>query len=596
MSADENKSDSVWLFTYGTLFWDCEFAYKERQVGFIHGFKRRYDWIDNHCRGLPGSEGRVVTLCEVSSEASEEDLLEYKKLPPSESHELDDACCWGKVFRFKRNKFEAKIKDEVTKRYPEGFQEVRTTFYPMGENMDPIENVLCYMGKRPCDSVAGDSTNSEIADIIVNATGIRGSNASYAKNLAQGLRNLDISQSKAPQIFQIEKLVNRKLEVKKQEDYLKRALDYYFNKVDTDKNGVVTVPEFVKLALSFSEENKDDDSVVAEIIRSIDKDKDGAINREEFMAYFLDRFRQSNSTSRPTSIFLQRMINKDGIKGGFQDIDLVDRILFGVQQVNEKDLMDETDGSELMGLEDYLDKNQSFYQKLNCLANDKAKRILEFMFPNSIEESMNLWFGKSPATDDYIQKEFGKMVVEARDGQYDDWVAHPLECLALIILLDQFPRNIYRHKPEMYASDYKAQGIVAQILYLGHHRYLSPLHAVFMPCLVLTHAENVHLQKLCVTIWNHYVQKKLKPNDPLFTFEGIFLNHLKVVEKFKRFPHRNEIHGRKSTPEEVKFLDDPAFRFDLPLVFKEDGTVTFAPTEEFNNRQQLVEDILENED
>ena len=75
----------------------------------------------------------------------------------------------------------------------------------------------------------------------------------------------------------------------------------------------------------------------------------------------------------------------------------------------------------------------------------------------------------------------------------------------------------------MYASDNKAQGIVAQILYLGHHRYLSPLHAVFMPCLVLTHAENVHLQKLCVTIWNHYEQKKLKPNDPLFTFEGIFL-------------------------------------------------------------------------
>ena len=109
-------------------------------------------------------------------------------------------------------------------------------------------------------------------------------------------------------------------------------------------------------------------------------------------------------------------------------------------------------GSELMGLEDYLDKNQSFYQKLNGLANDKAKKILKFMFPNSMEESMNLWFGKSPATDDYIQKEFGKMVVEARDGQYDDWVSHPLECLALIILLDQFPRNIYRHK--VHPSDF----------------------------------------------------------------------------------------------------------------------------------------------
>ena len=57
-----------------------------------------------------------------------------------------------------------------------------------------------------------------------------------------------------------------------------------------------------------------------------------------------------------------------------------------------------------------------------------------------------------------------------------------------------------------------------------------------------------------------------------------------VVEQFGHFPHRNEIMGRESTPEEVKFLNDPAFRFDLPLVIKEDGTVTFAPTDEFNNR------------
>ena len=99
-----------------------------------------------------------------------------------------------------------------------------------------------------------------------------------------------------------------------------------------------------------------------------------------------------------------------------------------------------------MGLEDYLNKNQDFYNQLESLANANAKKILKFMFPNSMAESMNLWFGKSPQTDDYITKTFGKIVLEARDGKYDDWVAHPLECLALIILLDQFPRNIYRHK------------------------------------------------------------------------------------------------------------------------------------------------------
>ena len=120
-----------------------------------------------------------------------------------------------------------------------------------------------------------------------------------------------------------------------------------------------------------------------------------------------------------------------------------------------------------MGLEDYLDQNHSFYQKLECLANDKAKNVLLYMFPNSLEESMNLWFGKSPETDDHIKREFGKMVLEARDGKYDDWVAHPLECLALIILLDQFPRNIYRHKVN-------AHNIYLDILSFKHNNsYLS---------------------------------------------------------------------------------------------------------------------------
>ena len=73
-------------------------------------------------------------------------------------------------------------------------------------------------------------------------------------------------------------------------------------------------------------------------------------------------------------------------------------------------------------------------------------------------------------------------------------------------------------------------------------------------------------------------------------------NHLTVVGQFGHFPHRNEIMGRESTPEEVNFLNDPAFRFDLPLVFKEDGTVTFAPTEEFNNRQKLVDNFLDKEE
>ena len=87
-----------------------------------------------------------MTLKEVPSDASEEDLVEYKKLQPSEDHELDDQCCWGKAYRFKRNKWEGGIEKRLMKRLPEGFKEMRTTFYPTGEDMDPIEDVLCYVG------------------------------------------------------------------------------------------------------------------------------------------------------------------------------------------------------------------------------------------------------------------------------------------------------------------------------------------------------------------------------------------------------------------------------------------------------------------
>ena len=78
-----------------------------------------------------GSEGRIVTLCKVPSDASKDDLIKYQKISPSEENKLDNVCCWGKAYKFKRNKWEEEIKEKLIKRYPEGFKEIRTTFYPM---------------------------------------------------------------------------------------------------------------------------------------------------------------------------------------------------------------------------------------------------------------------------------------------------------------------------------------------------------------------------------------------------------------------------------------------------------------------------------
>ena len=75
-----------------------------------------------------------------------------------------------------------------------------------------------------------------------------------------------------------------------------------------------------------------------------------------------------------------------------------------------------------------------------------------------------------------------------------------------------------------------------------------------------------------------------------------FRYHLQVVDQFGHFPHRNEILSRTDTPEEAEFLKNPAFRFDLPLVYGEDGSCRFEKTDEFNQRQKLAEEALKDED
>jgi len=215
-----------------------------------------------------------------------------------------------------------------------------------------------------------------------------------------------------------------------------------------------------------------------------------------------------------------------------------------------------------------------------------AKRVLDFWFPASLTDAMMLWFGKSPSLDAEIEAKFGDLVEKAAKGDLDEWTSDPCECLALLILLDQFPRNIFRHMPKMYDTDAKAQSVCMKVLYHNFHRTISPLQAIFMPCLVLTHSEHYHHQELCVDIWCHLIQHSLPADDPLRIFGMIFLNHLKVVARFGRFPHRNEILGRVTTAEEREFLNDKSFRFDLPLHYTDDGKVVFEETEDFATKSR----------
>ncbi len=208
---------------------------------------------------------------------------------------------------------------------------------------------------------------------------------------------------------------------------------------------------------------------------------------------------------------------------------------------------------------------------------DKPDQVLQYMLRPCIDDCLDLWFGKSAQTDQDIGKRFGADVVLAAGGFYDPWALdaeHPRGLVALVMLLDQFPRNIYRDTAQMYAGDTRCQAIVEQALCAGMAERLRPIERVFL-CLVLTHSERLVDQRLCMALWGH-TMAELTPQDPLRVFQDIFQRHLVVIERFGRFPHRNTVLQRTSTAAEEAFLGDGSFRFDLPLVRRPEGGFSFA--------------------
>ena len=258
------------------------------------------------------------------------------------------------------------------------------------------------------------------------------------------------------------------------------------------------------------------------------------------------------------------------------------------------------DGQQHMEREDI----EALQRELHSLAIDgrvhftsaeqlKAENIIAFVFRPTVEQCLELWFGKSQKTDQEIWSKFGEDVSLASQGVYDHWALsteHPRMLLALILLLDQFRRNIYRNTSEMYAADRHCLSLVKRAIKLGGMERLSLIERVFL-CLVLTHSEALAEQHLCLQEWEK-IQMELGQTDPLRVFHEIFSRHLAVIERFNRFPHRNDLLGRESTSEEMAFLTDAEFRFDLPLVRRPDGEFCFQGTIEGRKVEQIEGQII----
>ena len=177
-----------------------------------------------------------------------------------------------------------------------------------------------------------------------------------------------------------------------------------------------------------------------------------------------------------------------------------------------------------------------------------ADDVLSFWFDENIKP---LWFKKSKEFDREVKEKFIVLYQLAKTGALNSWQNQATDILALIIVLDQFPRNMFRNSDRAFATDSMA---VELTKYAVNHNYQQDLTAeqqafLYMP---LMHSESSADQALCVELF-----EKLGREDNL----KFAIKHQEIINRFKRFPHRNQILGRDSTAAEREFLTQPGSSF-----------------------------------
>ena len=165
------------------------------------------------------------------------------------------------------------------------------------------------------------------------------------------------------------------------------------------------------------------------------------------------------------------------------------------------------------------------------------------------------WFAKDPVFDQACRDGFGAAWQAAVAGACDDWQATPRHALALVVLLDQIPRNIFRGDPRSYASDSKALEVARAALANGFDENLMPLENIFL-FLPFEHSEQREDQDQSVALADG-----LPAGEGFDKVRRIARRHREIVARFGRFPHRNTVLGRISTPEEIAFLQEPESSF-----------------------------------
>ena len=195
---------------------------------------------------------------------------------------------------------------------------------------------------------------------------------------------------------------------------------------------------------------------------------------------------------------------------------------------------------------------------IQLLDMSRVNQIFDFWFnvdELSYEKPPLIWFITNAQFDKALRTRFQTDYKLAVDGKLNHWQTSPESCLALILLLDQFPRNFFRGQRQAFATDSRALAIAKHAVAKGFDRQLSYVKRWFV-YLPFEHSENLDDQRRSVELFQQ-LREDPQSSQPI----AFAIRHLEIIERFGRFPHRNHILGRTTTPEEAEFLLQPNSSF-----------------------------------
>lgn len=193
--------------------------------------------------------------------------------------------------------------------------------------------------------------------------------------------------------------------------------------------------------------------------------------------------------------------------------------------------------------------------------NPEIQKVLDFWFGGEADAQIQRWFSSNPEFDQAIRSELGSLHAQACQGSLGDWERTPEGSLAILILLDQCSRNLFRGSGQAFAWDAQALALAKALCTSGGDQALPALARLFV-YLPFEHSEALEDQDLAISLL-----QKLQTQAPagleaaMASFVNYAFQHREVIARFGRFPHRNARLNRASTPEELEFLSQPGSAF-----------------------------------